>query len=182
MRCTVGIDFGTESARAVLVDCGDGRELGATVEPYEHGVIDARLPSPDSDVELGPDWALQDPADYIASVQGARAAAARGDRRLAGRGRRHRRRLHVVHDAAHARRRDAALHAGCSEARAARLGEAVEAPRRAAGGGSDQRASPRSAARRGSRATAGRSRRSGSSRRRCRSSTRRRRSTLAPTG
>ena len=71
MRCTVGIDFGTESARAVLVDCDDGRELGATVEPYEHGVIDARLPSPDSDVELGPDWALQDPADYIASVRGA---------------------------------------------------------------------------------------------------------------
>ena len=27
MRCTVGIDFGTESARAVLVDCDDGREL-----------------------------------------------------------------------------------------------------------------------------------------------------------
>ncbi len=71
MRCTVGIDFGTESARAVLVDCDDGRELGATIEPYEHGVIDARLPSPDSDVELGPDWALQDPADYIASVRGA---------------------------------------------------------------------------------------------------------------
>ena len=71
MRCTVGIDFGTESARAMLVDCDDGRELGATVEPYKHGVIDAHLPSPDSDVELGPDWALQDPADYIASVQGA---------------------------------------------------------------------------------------------------------------
>ena len=70
---------------------------------------------------------------------GSGAAAARGDRCLAGRGRRCRHRLHVVHDAAHARRRDAAQHAGCPEARAARLGEAVEASRRAAGGGSDQR-------------------------------------------
>jgi L-ribulokinase len=65
----LGIDFGTESARAVLVDCADGRELGTSVEPYEHGVIDARLPAPDEDVELGPDWALQDPRDYVHSLQ-----------------------------------------------------------------------------------------------------------------
>jgi L-ribulokinase len=65
----LGVDFGTESARAVLVDCADGSEVGASVEAYEHGVIDARLPAPDEDVELEPDWALQDPRDCVRSLQ-----------------------------------------------------------------------------------------------------------------
>jgi L-ribulokinase len=65
----LGIDFGTESARAVLVDCTDGRELGASVAPYAHGVIDARLPGADADVELEADWALQDPNDYVESLR-----------------------------------------------------------------------------------------------------------------
>ena len=69
MKCVLGIDFGTESARAVLVDCTDGRELGTSVEPYAHGVIDERLPAPDDDVELEADWALQDPGDYLESLQ-----------------------------------------------------------------------------------------------------------------
>jgi L-ribulokinase len=67
----LGVDFGTESARAVLVDCADGSEVGTSVEAYEHGVIDARLPAPDEDVELEPDWALQDPRDYVRSFQAA---------------------------------------------------------------------------------------------------------------
>ena len=71
MKLALGIDFGTESARAVLVDCADGSEVGASVEAYEHGVIDARLPAPDEDVELEPDWALQDPRDYVRSLQAA---------------------------------------------------------------------------------------------------------------
>jgi L-ribulokinase len=71
VRCAVGIDFGTESARAVLVDCASGDELGTIIEPYRHGVIDARLPGPDADVELEADWALQDPNDYVESVRGA---------------------------------------------------------------------------------------------------------------
>ncbi|HEY3542381.1 MAG TPA: ribulokinase [Gaiellaceae bacterium] len=69
MRCAVGIDFGTESARALLLDCADGRELGVAVHQYENGVIDERLPAPDDDVVLGPDWALQDPLDYVRAVQ-----------------------------------------------------------------------------------------------------------------
>jgi L-ribulokinase len=64
-RYTIGVDFGTESARAVLVDVADGREVGIDVHPYRNGVIDARLPAPDDDVVLGPDWALQDPTDYL---------------------------------------------------------------------------------------------------------------------
>ena len=71
MKLALGIDFGTESARAVLVDCADGSEVGASVEPYGHGVIDARLPAPDEDVELERDWALQDPRDYVESLQAA---------------------------------------------------------------------------------------------------------------
>jgi L-ribulokinase len=66
---TLGIDFGTESGRAVLVDCADGRECGSRVYAYENGVIDERLPAPDDGVELEPDWALQDPADYVRTLQ-----------------------------------------------------------------------------------------------------------------
>jgi len=62
---SVGIDFGTESGRAVLVDCADGTELGVAVYEYRNGVIDEHLPEPDADVRLEPDWALQDPEDYV---------------------------------------------------------------------------------------------------------------------
>ena len=55
MTYAVGIDFGTESARALLVDCSDGSELGTSIHSYENGVLDSRLPPPDDDVELGPD-------------------------------------------------------------------------------------------------------------------------------
>ena len=70
-RYTIGVDFGTESARAVLVDVGNGRELATAVHQYANGVIDERLPQPDEDVVLEHDWALQDPADYIASFRDA---------------------------------------------------------------------------------------------------------------
>jgi L-ribulokinase len=68
-RYTVGVDFGTESGRAVLVDCEDGRELAAAVYPYRNAVIDAHLPAPDDDVLLEPDWALQDPDDYVRTLE-----------------------------------------------------------------------------------------------------------------
>jgi L-ribulokinase len=72
---TLGIDFGTESARAVVVDTSNGRELAVAVHPYASGVIDARLPG--SDHALPPDWALQDPADYLAVFRNAVPAALR---------------------------------------------------------------------------------------------------------
>ena len=53
-KYALGIDFGTESARTVLVDCADGRELATTVYHYANGVIDERLPPPNDDVELEP--------------------------------------------------------------------------------------------------------------------------------
>ncbi len=62
-KYTIGIDFGTESGRAVLVDVADGREVATAVHPYKDGVIDEVLP--ESDIRLPPDFALQNPADYI---------------------------------------------------------------------------------------------------------------------
>lgn len=64
---TIGIDFGTESGRAVVVDCRDGHEVATAVHHYAQGVIDQRLPG--SKQPLPPDWALQDPADYLAVFQ-----------------------------------------------------------------------------------------------------------------
>ncbi len=62
-KYAVGIDFGTLSGRAVLVDVTNGREVASAVHDYSNGVINTRLP--DSEVNLEPDWALQDPIDYI---------------------------------------------------------------------------------------------------------------------
>ncbi len=60
---TIGVDFGTESGRALLVDVRDGREVASAVHAYGDGVIDQHLPG--SDKPLPPDWALQNPFDYI---------------------------------------------------------------------------------------------------------------------
>ena len=68
-KYVVGVDFGTESGRAVLVDVADGHELATAVYPYANGVLDVHLPAPDDDVRLGPDWALQDPDDYVRTLQ-----------------------------------------------------------------------------------------------------------------
>jgi L-ribulokinase len=66
LRTSVGVDFGSESARAVLVDVATGRELGSAVSLFAHGVIEDHLP--DGGTPLPPDWALQDPDDYVASM------------------------------------------------------------------------------------------------------------------
>jgi L-ribulokinase len=66
MRAAIGVDFGSESARAVLVDVATGRELASAVSPFAHGVIEDHLPG--DDVPLPADWALQDPDDYVASM------------------------------------------------------------------------------------------------------------------
>lgn len=62
MSYTIGVDFGTLSGRAVLVEVPSGREVASAVYEYPHGVMDERLPG---GRELKPDWALQDPQDYL---------------------------------------------------------------------------------------------------------------------
>ena len=82
----IGIDFGTLTARAVVVRVADGAEIGTAVHAYRHAVIDRQLPS--SGESLPPDWALQDPQDYVesmgAAVRGAIADAGIDVTRVAG--------------------------------------------------------------------------------------------------
>ena len=61
-RYVIGIDFGTLSGRASLVDAADGRTLASSVYDYPHGVMDSVLPD---GTRLAPDWALQHPQDYL---------------------------------------------------------------------------------------------------------------------
>jgi L-ribulokinase len=69
----VGVDFGTLSARAVVVRASDGAELGTGLGEYAHGSIERTLPS--SGQALPPDWALQDPADWRSALAAAVRAA-----------------------------------------------------------------------------------------------------------
>lgn len=64
---TIGIDYGTESGRALLVRVADGVEIATAVHAYGDGVIDERLPG--STQRLPPDWALQNPDDYVEVVR-----------------------------------------------------------------------------------------------------------------
>jgi L-ribulokinase len=69
------VDYGTLSARAVVVSAHDGAELGSAVHEYAHGVIDDVLPA--TGERLPSDWALQHPDDYIDSLREAVPAALR---------------------------------------------------------------------------------------------------------
>jgi len=62
-KYAIGIDYGTQSGRAVLVDLATGEEVADHVTPYPHGVIDETLPG--SRIRLEHDWALQHPGDYL---------------------------------------------------------------------------------------------------------------------
>jgi L-ribulokinase len=62
----VGMDFGTLSARAVVVRADDGAELGTGMGEYAHGAIERTLPS--TRQPLPPDWALQGPGDWRAAL------------------------------------------------------------------------------------------------------------------
>ena len=60
----MGIDFGTLSGRALLVNADTGEEVAWVDHPYKNKVIEKNLPN--SKKRLKPQTALKDPADYIA--------------------------------------------------------------------------------------------------------------------
>jgi L-ribulokinase len=62
----LGLDFGTESARALLINAVNGAIIASSVENYPDGVIDTILPS---GRDLGPGWALQNPSDWLHSTE-----------------------------------------------------------------------------------------------------------------
>jgi L-ribulokinase len=62
-KYAIGIDFGTLSGRAVMVEVDTGREIATAVTQYRHGVMDEYLP--DGVTKLDHDWALQHPLDYL---------------------------------------------------------------------------------------------------------------------
>jgi L-ribulokinase len=62
---SIGIDFGSLSARALIVEVKTGKEIASHVSEYAHAVMDEALPG---GKKLPPDWALQHPQDYTNSM------------------------------------------------------------------------------------------------------------------
>ena len=69
MKYSIGVDFGTLSGRAVLAQVDDGKIIAQSVFEYIHKVIDETLPVDGPVVKLEPEWALQDPQDYLLVFQ-----------------------------------------------------------------------------------------------------------------
>lgn len=63
MKYCLGLDFGSLSSRALLVEVETGREVASAVSSYSCGFIEDTLPA--SGEKLPPDWTLQDPRDYL---------------------------------------------------------------------------------------------------------------------
>ena len=64
-KYALGLDFGTNSVRALIVDVRDGRELASVVSEYTHGDAGVVLRSDQ------PDLARQHPADYLRGIESA---------------------------------------------------------------------------------------------------------------
>jgi L-ribulokinase len=63
MPFTIGLDYGTNSARALVVDCSNGREIGTAVVDYPSGHQGILLNSADHHL------ARQSPADYVFALE-----------------------------------------------------------------------------------------------------------------
>ncbi|QQE11894.1 ribulokinase [Planctomycetota bacterium] len=61
-KLSLGLDFGTESVRAILVDL-DGNEIGIATASYKHGQITETLPT--TGEKLPPNFAFQHPQDWL---------------------------------------------------------------------------------------------------------------------
>jgi L-ribulokinase len=69
MSFTLGVDYGTNSVRALIVDCATGRELATAVAPYASGEQGILLDP------AQPHLARQHPPDYLAGLEHCVAAA-----------------------------------------------------------------------------------------------------------
>jgi L-ribulokinase len=62
-KYVIGLDFGTNSCRALIVDIADGAEIASNVYPYPSGkdgvIID----------NSNPNLARQNPADYLSGTE-----------------------------------------------------------------------------------------------------------------
>lgn len=63
MAYTIGLDYGTNSARALVVDCANGREIGTAVVDYPSGQQGILLDAADHHL------ARQKPADYLFALE-----------------------------------------------------------------------------------------------------------------
>ena len=63
MAYTIGLDFGTNSVRCVIVDIADGSEVGTAVYEYPTGQAGIILDPSDHNL------ARQNPADYIKGIE-----------------------------------------------------------------------------------------------------------------
>lgn len=61
-KYTIGLDYGTNSARAIVVDVATGREVGTAVATYPHGTEGILL-------SRDPNLARQHPADYVTTAE-----------------------------------------------------------------------------------------------------------------
>ncbi len=63
MRYTIGLDYGTNSVRCVIVDIADGKEIGTAVYEYPTGKAGIILDKNDHNL------ARQNPADYVKGIE-----------------------------------------------------------------------------------------------------------------
>lgn len=61
-KYAVGVDYGTLSVRALLVNIENGEEIAASIYEYPHGVMEEHIPT---GKKLPVGWALQEPQDYL---------------------------------------------------------------------------------------------------------------------